>query len=75
VSFAAGLREPICTLYGGQSIDCSPTRYQIDCETDSKASIFVVAQFNHILSEAAHYPVMRVEADISQSVRAHAFHG
>jgi hypothetical protein len=31
VSFAGGLREPIVTLYGGQSIACSPTRYTTGC--------------------------------------------
>jgi hypothetical protein len=33
------LRESICTLYGGQSIDCSPTRYQIDCENRQQSNI------------------------------------
>ena len=31
VSFAASLHETIFTLYGGQSVDCSPTRYTIVC--------------------------------------------
>ena len=31
VSFAAGLRETISTLYVGQALACSPTRYKIVC--------------------------------------------
>lgn len=32
MSFAAGLRQTIVTLYGVQAIACSPTRYTIVCE-------------------------------------------
>jgi len=55
VSFAAGLREPIVTLYGGQSNDCSPTRYIIGCGNRHQSNIVrtlkVLSLFKIVLRE------------------------
>jgi hypothetical protein len=39
VRLATALRESIRPLSGGQFINCSPTRYPIDCETGRQTTL------------------------------------